>query len=200
MIEGPRPWCEPERFPHTGDMVPWLSAFRTALTQNRRQRYVQVATASRATGPTVRTVVLRRLEDDGTLIFFTDTRSEKIAQLKEDDRMELHTWWTKGRVQFRLRGRARVSVEPSDARRKELWRELQEDDLVRFLGAAPGTARNGTPPASELLAIEGGVADTFALIRMTPEQVDVLRLHPEAHVRTRYRREGEGWAVLDVEP
>lgn len=185
-------------------MPPWLPGFRAALEQNRRQRSVQVATGSPDRGPTVRTVILRRVLDDGTLVFFTDTRAEKVAQLWADDRVEVHAWWTKGRVQYRLRGRATVSTREEDDLRTELWRALAEEDLVRFFGPPPGSPRGSTPPpASARLDPDPRLetpAETFAAVRVHPSRVDVLVLDPEGHTRTLHTLDDRAWTSTETEP
>lgn len=184
---------------------PWLSPFRSALLQNRRQRTVQVATASAQDGPTVRTVILRRVQDDGTLVFFADVRSEKVAHLSQDDRTEVHTWWTKGRAQFRLRGRAQISTSDEDPIRQELWMDLREEDLVRFLGPPPGEEQDlesPLPKPPDALEPEDPrlerIAETFATVRVVPELVDVLVLDPDGHIRTRHILSEGRWSTTRV--
>jgi pyridoxamine 5'-phosphate oxidase len=180
-------------------MPPWLSELRATLARNHRQRAVQVATANAARGPAVRTVILRRVEDDGTLVFFTDSRSEKVEQLWDDDRVEVHGWWTKGRVQFRLRGRAVLSTAADDALRTEIWQGLAEEDLVRFLGPAPGSAADAPPSPGEAPPLDGP-AETFALVRVRPERVDVLRLDPAGHSRDLFTLSEGAWSARSVAP
>lgn len=151
----------------------------------------------------MRTVILRRVTDEGTLIFFTDTRSEKAGHLAKDDRMEIHAWWTKGRVQFRLRGRATISSEDEDPVRQELWMDLHEEDLERFFGPAPGSPRGADQERTTVKPSEAEVdeiADTFAIVRLVPEQVDVLYLNPGGHVREHFWRQNEGWSSRSVQP
>lgn len=180
-------------------MPPWLSELRAALQQNRRQRHVQVATSHPEDGPTVRTVVLRQVDDDGVLAFFTDTRSEKVRHLREDDRIEVHAWWSKGRVQFRLRGRAELSVDDGDRLRQRLWSRLQEEDLERFHGPTPGQPVEEAAPAPLAPSRLDAVAPNFAVVRVVPRSVDILRLDPAAHVRRRFTRIDGTWREDEVQ-
>lgn len=184
-------------------MPPWLSSFRSALRTDRRQRTVQVATASPDAGPTVRSVILRRVEDDGTLIFFTDARSEKAHQLARDDRMEVHAWRRDVRLQFRLRGRARLTTDDADPVRRELWDNLREEDLARFVGPPPGAPvepgedRPSTAPEAQDLP---EIPAPFAVVRLRPTRVDILSLDPAGHRRERFEQTETGWVRTEIAP
>ncbi len=177
-------------------MPPWLPLLRATLTANRRQRAVQVATACPERGPTVRTVILRRVGDDGSLVFFTDARSEKMGQLEHDPRLEVHGWWPKGRCQFRLRGTGRV-LDPEDRLRQQIWEQLSEEDLARFFGPAPGSPLE---PGSATERLDG-IPSSFLVVSVQPQRVDVLRLDPGGHRRERHVLDPElGWQTEQVTP
>ncbi|MEL6183514.1 MAG: pyridoxamine 5'-phosphate oxidase family protein [Myxococcota bacterium] len=178
---------------------PWLPELRAALARNRRH-HVQVATADPRLGPTVRTVVLRRVDEDGVLAFFTDARSEKSDQLRSDARAEILAWWPKGRVQFRWRGRASLSVDPKDPLRQQMWEALREEDAARFCGPAPG-APVEAPRAASTEGEASGIPATFAAVRLVPEEVDILRLDPGDHTRRRFTRpDATTWATEEITP
>lgn len=180
-------------------MPPWVPLFRAALDRNRRRRHVQVATASRDAGPSVRTVVLRELTEDGTAVFFTDTRSEKVSDLRADPRVEIHGWWPKGHEQFRLRGEASISTRDDDPVRNQLWQTLHEDDLARFYAGPPGHPLSEGPGPS-LDAIPSGIAPTFAVVRVRPSSVDRLVLDPAGHTRERFARVNGVWIRTEIQP
>lgn len=158
---------------------------------------------SPADGPAVRSVVLRRLLEDGCLVFTMDSRSEKVRHLREDPRVELHAWWTKGRTQFRFRGEAELSDRAEDSMRKNLWEALSEEEKARFMGPPPGLVREEADSRQALAAHERGPAQpptTYLVARVLAKQVDILRLDPQGHTRTIFMKCGDAWTTRDAIP
>ena len=87
------------------DLPPWRSPLARALHRNRslpHLKFVQLATVDAEGMPHNRTIVYRGLVDEThQLKFVTDHRSEKIAQLQAQPRVELCWYFTKTREQRR---------------------------------------------------------------------------------------------------
>jgi len=186
--------------------TPWLSAFRAAMDQSEAARggaganRMQVATVSPEGLPSIRSVYLRGLSDDGTVWFFTDSRTEKVAELKASGQVALHTWWDVTREQFRLTGRAAVhgahAEGPFAKLREEFWGQLPLAERGDFAGPPPGRAL-GPPPLS---VVPAPVAPPeFAVVAVDVALVDWLRLGPPRR-RVLFRRLGTEWIEEEVGP
>lgn len=209
------------------DTPPWLSLWRAALLRNKRERYVQVATVSPDGLPQVRTVVLRGTGHMGEPYFYTDTRSEKAAALAERPQAELHVYWSKTKEQFRLRGKVMFTVSQDTSgqdnarqdnaqqdnaqqdntwqnRRRELWHAQREPARQLLLGAPPGTPLADLEGDLEqhyasLDTSQSDPPDTFALVAITPNWLDYLKL-AQPQLRQQYYLTEAGWQGGQVVP
>jgi PPOX class probable FMN-dependent enzyme len=180
--------------------TPWLSLWRTALARNKRERYVQIATVSATGLPQVRTVVLRGTNDAGEPYFYTDTRSDKATAIAANPVAELHVYWSKTKEQFRLRGEVTFTVTQVNdwqTRRRELWHAQREHARQLLLGAAPGTPLTALDSDLEqhyasLDTQQHDPPDTFALVAISPNWVDYLKL-AQPQVRKQYQLTAAGW-------
>lgn len=193
--------------PATPVNIPWLSLWRAALARNQRERYVQIATVAADGLPQVRTVVLRGTADAGEPYFYTDTRSAKAAALANNPVAELHVYWSKTKEQFRLRGEVTVTVEQANdwqARRRQLWHAQREPARQLLLGAPPGTPLADVDGDLEqhyaaLDTQQHDPPDTFAVVVITPNWVDYLKL-ASPQVRQQYQLTETGWQGGHVVP
>lgn len=161
---------------------------------------VQLATVSPEGIPSVRTVILRGLSDDGTAWFVTDARTEKVAELERNPRVALHVFWPDGGEQFRLSGRARVhgarADAPFDALRAEFWAGLSAETKRLFFGPPPGRQLGPLPPPpADFVACP----PEFAVVGVDVDEVDWLRLGAPP-VRWLYRGLGGEWIEEEVGP
>lgn len=181
-------------------VTPWLSAFRAAMDSSAPANRMQVATVSPEGLPSIRSVYLRGLSDDGTVWFFTDARAGKVAALQGGGHVALHTWWDATREQFRLTGRAAVHGPRADgpfARlRQEFWEQLPLAQRGDFTGPPPGRALG---PAPLTVAPAPGAPPEFAVVAVDVTLVDWLRLGPPRR-RVLFRRLGSEWIEEEVGP
>lgn len=147
----------------------------------------------RGKAPRLRTIVLRRVySDERQLIFHTDRRSQKAAEVRSNDSTALHGWDPTGREQVRLRGSSTIHEEDTVA--DDLWAAESPESLAVYPGAtAPGTpvespdVRGRTPGSpSQPPAEESAGREHFAAVRTVIDEIDWLHLHPEAHDRAQF--------------
>ena len=159
---------------------------------------VALATADSEGTPSVRMVLLKRVDGDG-IVFYTNYRSRKARQLEENPRGAVCCWWPTLEWQVRLEGSVRrVKEEESDAyfasrpRDSQLgaWASRQSEPLPsrftllrRFLEAKARFLGRSVPRPP----FWGGY-------RLAPDRMEFwsLRRH-RLHERRLYEREGEGW-------
>ena len=86
----------------------WLNDLERAIKGNKRDahnRYFQLATVDSEGWPRVRTVVFRGFADQtGTLLFITDSRSEKMSSIESGGKAEACWYFTQSRSNSDCKG------------------------------------------------------------------------------------------------
>ena len=169
-----------------------------ALTQAARQpghawRWLALATVAPAGAagglprPDLRTVVLREADADArTLVFYTDSRSPKVAQLRAQAEAMLLAWDPTPGWQLRLR--ARLTVETDGLEVSSRWARLKMHPAAQdYLSPLPpGQPLAGpTPP-------DRGTRSHFAVVTAQVEGFDWLELHRDGHRRACFDAAGQG--------
>jgi pyridoxamine 5'-phosphate oxidase len=180
-------------------MLPWLEVFRRS-SAGTSPLVMALATVDAAGAPRVRSVVCRNVDDDGSLLFTIDGRSEKHAHLVRDPRAEAVCWLPTVREQFRFNGVADLIGEGSaDEARAAAWRSLPPTSKAVFLWPLPGAPRelpdDRFPQRADLPAPPPG----FELLLFRPPVVERLELTPHPHRRTRWRKD-DGWSCEQLNP
>ena len=162
----------------------WLHA--GATTPTHPFRWPALATVSPECSPEVRIVVLRRFDEAARLlVFHTDIRTAKVAELRRDPRGGFLFHDTDDRLQLRLRTTATVHHADEFARRE--FDALSPYNKATYTSAGMPGAEEPTdapfdypakPPADEGVAF-----GHFAAVACVIQSADVLELHPSGHRR-----------------
>jgi pyridoxamine 5'-phosphate oxidase len=186
---------------------PWLDRLRVELDEEFQGRpaVAALATADAEGAPSVRLVVVRRLDPDtGAAVIATDARSDKAAHLRNRPEAEISFWLPGPRVQYRLRGTVRIEKDlgppVAAANRTELWLSLSDAARALFAWPAPGLPRTKGPGAfPDRVPSSAAIPDTFLALSLRPDRVERLDLRPHPHQRTRWRIE-IGWVLEELNP
>jgi PPOX class probable FMN-dependent enzyme len=168
---------------------------------------VQLATIGLDGRPAVRTVVFRGfLGEGGDLVFTTDARSTKRAEIERAPDAALCWYFAETREQFRLSGVVRlVDASTADAQLQDArcgaWRSLSDESRTGFTWPAPGEPRDRgtafptTPPARD------APLDSFALLIVSVREIDHLELDGDPQRRWKYAVGEDGrWSCSEVNP
>ncbi|MEL6257477.1 MAG: pyridoxamine 5'-phosphate oxidase family protein [Pseudomonadota bacterium] len=171
----------------------WNGLLRAPSDKNSPWRWPALATA----GPSVRMVVLRAVRRDPPEIdLFTDARTPKVAQLRQEPIAELLFWDKSKSHQVRVRGE--VSVHHKDAIAEAAFgdgaRHLPRDYARLF---APGEAV--TDPDSAR-ATDGDPWAHFMVLRMAVDAIDWLELSRAGHRRAGFQRRHGVWTGTWLTP
>lgn len=161
-----------------------------------------------AEGPSLRTVVLRAAyPEQRVLLCHTDTRSGKLAEIRNDDRVAWLFYDANEKLQLRLRGKAAVRADDSLAQTQ--WQRTRPSARRCYLaihgpGTTLATASAGwSPPfdtrAPTLAESERGWAH-FSVVACQVEVIDWLRLSARGHQRAQFVWHGTRWEASWVAP
>jgi PPOX class probable FMN-dependent enzyme len=192
-------------------MSEWIGELRSALTRefgDGKPCVATLATVDRSGAPRARTVVCRRVADDGTLYVASDARSEKNDQVKASAQAEVVFWLPTLREQYRVLGSVRVGGPAAagtggtgDPARAELWRAMSDAGRALFLWASPGARRVDAPEAfPTAVPAAAAVPPNFELIVVRPRRVEHLQLTVHPHRRRRWMLAGKWSAAAELNP
>jgi pyridoxamine 5'-phosphate oxidase len=174
----------------------WLSAFRAVLQRQPTGPLIMTLATVDAGVPRARSVVCREIGEDGRLWFTTDSRSHKIREVRAANIAEAVYWSAATRDQFRIHGVIATDAENADRH----WRALTDATRATFLWPAPGEERDPNPAHfPQAVAGDSPVPPSFALLVLTPTEVEHLSLVGHPHRRRRWSA-GGGWKPLELNP
>jgi pyridoxamine 5'-phosphate oxidase len=183
-------------------MLTWLPIFRDALDAEygERPRIATLATVDAEHRPRARTVVVRRIDDDGALWIVSSAYSDKNAQLRQTPAAELVLYLPNAREQFRLFGPASVIGRGDDEpARQAFWATLSDAARATFYWPIIGQPATNAAAVPAVLPASTPMPDHFELIRIAPAQVEHLTTANLPHRRTRYRQSA-AWQPEPINP
>lgn len=167
----------------------WDELASTRLHKQHPWRVLALATTG-AQGADVRSVVLREVDaGTQTLVFFTDARSAKAAQIAADGRGTVLAWSQP--LGWQLRLRVALRIETGGLAVSSRWAQLKMTPAAQdYLSPLPP----GAPV--ERYEPERASRGHFAVLTARVQQMDWLELHPDGHRRALFDSSGQGqWVV-----
>lgn len=135
-----------------------------------------------------RLVVIREVDArQKQLIFYTDERAGKVAQLLHHPHGTMVMWCPT--LAWQLRCRVRLAMEMSGLAASSRWARIR-------LSPAAQDYLSPLPPGTNLPAVPAHppvARDYFAVIDATIEAIDWLELHPDGHRRAIFDGQGARW-------
>jgi pyridoxamine 5'-phosphate oxidase len=173
----------------------WTDLLRAAV-EAVNPNVFSLATVDSNGDPQVRSIICRRIADDGSLWFTTDSRSAKVGEFLAHPQAAAIFWLPESRQQFRFSGLVRFMTD--DAARAEIWRELTPETRAMFFWPEPGRPRASdssfVPSSAEIVPPQ-----TFSLLSLQPTIVEHLLLSSHPHRRRRWMI-ADAWRVEELNP
>jgi pyridoxamine 5'-phosphate oxidase len=181
--------------------IPWLEPFRSAAAREAgRPIILALATVDEAGDPQVRSVVCRRVDDQGTLWIASDARSAKHHEIASHRRVAAVAWFPAPREQFRFSGLVQILDHSSDSPdRANLWQSLSPETRATFLWPAPGAPRTASDDAFARASDDAAPAPSFEIGVLRPDVTEHLVLSTHPHRRRRWTFEHQ-WRVQEINP
>jgi len=162
---------------------------RGALDTKHPFRYLNLGTMGKEY-PEVRTVVLRKVDEQLNCLVYTDFRSAKVSEILANPLVLIHFYNPKQRVQVRIQ--ARVIVHHQDSLASTYWSQVQGDAQKAY---------NSTLAPGSKIEIPGQAYDWpeemdsrfFAVLELAPKAIEALQLDGLNHLRINFSKKQENW-------
>lgn len=149
-------------------------------------RYFSLATVSEDS-PRLRTVVLRKFLADFNLLFYTDTRSQKVAEFRDNPKVSALFYHPKKLLQVRVDGI--ISFVEDEKLLREYWNNIPENSRKDYITQlAPGTKRN----QNKEVAYDADNPNFLALV-IKAQQIEYLQLQRPSHQRVLFTKVDGEW-------
>jgi len=162
---------------------------RGVLDSKHAFRYVNLATNGKDY-PEIRTVVLREVDADLNFYIFTDSRSQKVEEIKRDQSVSLHFYHPKKRVQIRVLAKAKIHQNDDIA--LKYWARVQGEGQKAYNSTLSPGEKIKSPLEGWDWPKEMN-SDFFAVIRLEPNKIDVLQLDRLKHLRIEFEKVSGDW-------
>lgn len=177
-----------------GEIGTWIdqSLTRGAVDARHAFHWPTLGTIAADGTPSLRTVVLRKFDpSEHRLLIYTDRRSEKAVEISGDQRVSIHLYDPRTKVQLRLHGLAALHTEgPVWA---DAWSRAEQGPLFDYSQSPPpGTVIDG-PDACAAEGADPG--ETFAVIAVDRKSTEYLRLSRQGHRRALFTHGDDGKSV-----
>lgn len=171
---------------HLLDKAVWQELERAAQQRGHAWRTLALATVD-GDRAEARTVILREgRAHERALVFYTDARSPKLAQMQARPLGTLLAW--SNELSWQLRMRVRLTAHVTGLAVASHWARLKSSPAAQdYLSpVAPGEP-------VEVFEANHGSREHFALVEAQVLEIDWLELHPEGHRRAVFDAEGGRW-------
>ena len=150
-------------------------------------RFFSLATVDQQNKPQQRTVVLRKVSNELELYFYTDKRSNKVAQLITNRTISALFYHPEKLLQLQIQGSA--SFVRNEITLQHLWNEVPLNSRKDYSTKhSPGSSIKN-PKEIDYLKEE----NNFCAIKIIPEAIEYLRLASPNHMRIKYTKENNEW-------
>lgn len=152
-------------------------------------RFVNFCTSA-GNQPDSRYVVLREVTEELQMLFYTDSRSKKIAQIRENPHVSLLFYHPSARCQVKINGIATMLTQKEAT--KNYWENIPPEAQKAY--------QSNRPPKTQVDRAEKGMMvdveyqnKFFSVIKVIPKEVECLQLDSKGHLRLAFVLENEKW-------
>lgn len=137
--------------------------------------------------PRQRTVVLRKVQPNLHLLFYTDKRSSKVEQIKQNPIVSALFYHPKKMIQLQVEGKASVKENPEMLRK--IWKSIPAKAKKDYTTVLPPGVKAEHPEDLEYLTEN----NYFCMVEIQPTRIEYLKLGQPHHLRVEYVRSGNEW-------
>jgi hypothetical protein len=157
-------------------------------------KYCSLATFDGSSGNRQRTVILRQVTENRTLIFYTDIRSGKIGHLRKSPSASILCYNPINKLQIFVKGD--IDIHCDD----EIW----EDHKLKIEGKAINDYNTSYPPGKIIknpVDLKRTKDLNFAVLELKPNFIEYLKLKAELNrLRAVFQKKDEIWEKTYLVP
>jgi pyridoxamine 5'-phosphate oxidase len=176
----------------------WQLLEQGATNRRHSFHHTTIATLGLDGAPRIRTVILRQAnQQQRSLVFHTDQRSEKITELQADPRIATHFYDGVIKIQLRVEGVAKLHI--GDEFAKQRWDASQKISRNCYsILPAPGDTILAGSDYEMLDAKTASLLDQdasfkhFAAVEIIISSLEWLYLSVQGHRRARFKWDAQG--------
>ncbi|WP_010229740.1 pyridoxamine 5'-phosphate oxidase family protein [Gillisia marina] len=172
----------------------WKTLNVAASGKEHPFNFCTLATIGKNASVRQRTVILRGLTEEKSLLFYTDLRSTKIKQIKNNSNANCLFYDPKTQLQLILKGK--IFVHTDD----DIWEEHKD----KIDGKAINNYNTLLPPGKPIknpLKVERTHRLHFGLLEFIPIRMEYLKLKEDSnHLRARFRLDEGIWKQTFLVP
>jgi len=157
-----------------------VNQVRVAVTERGHPfRYVTLATVTKNRSPRQRIVVLRDFAESLEFTIYTDSRSDKVNQILENDSISLLFYHSNKRLQLRVNGIASIVKEGEEYNRD--WKNYGSKNPHPYTSVTPPGAEIENPRDAYYWDLNA--SPNFCLIKIKATRMEFLQLDGTEHIR-----------------
>lgn len=165
---------------------------RSNVDRRHPFKLLTLATSS-AEFPEIRTVVKRHSDTEFNILIYTDSRTPKVFQVKENAKVSALFYHDKKKLQVRIKAHGQL-VEYQDSLYLEHLHKVKSSSNTKDYrtNSAPGS------PIEESVILNDKL--NFCLLKLIPKEIEVLQLGKEKHQRAKYTSNHGQWFEQKLVP
>lgn len=162
--------------------------------KNHAYRFATLASI-RNNQPKCRTIVIRAVENNFNIIFYTDSRSDKLEDFQNNPNASALFYNHESLLQLEVRGKAKIISDPEALNLH--WKKVKDQSTKDYTTEkGPGT-RLKHPDEVEY---SDGNAN-FSVVELIANEVEILQLKRPNHIRSRFfKDEDSKWIGKFLNP
>lgn len=145
-------------------------------------RYGVLGTITLTSEPSLRTIVLRHVSKDMILRFYTDGRSNKIAEIKKNNRVNVLFYHQKQLLQVKVEGTATIISNKETL--QKYWSGVQPNSRNDYSTYLTTGSPISNPDSVKYLDEE----NHFTIVEITPNRMEYLKLKRPNHLRIQFSK------------
>ena len=135
--------------------------------------------------PQQRTVVLRKILPDFTLLVYTDLRSQKIEEIEQNISVSALFYHPKKLIQIKITATTEIVVDKKEL--KLFWGNISEKSRKDFTTSQPPGSKVNSPEQVDYTSDK----NHFCILKLKPTKIEYLKLTRPNHIRIEYTKVDE---------
>ena len=175
----------------------WRQELKSARKKEGKSplnRWIQLSTVTGNNEPRIRTVVFRGWRKESSMLIFTDSRSDKIENLKKNSNAEVLWLFLKCKSQFRFKGKMK-ELELNT----KYWDSLSEKAKSTWFWQHPGKKIDTYVQPSQIIPTNLNKPENFIVLEFEIYSVELLKLVTPIHKRYIWNKR-DSWQKIEVNP